>query len=73
MANLSDKSRGTAILLWLCCFFGFCGLHRIYIGKVFTGILMFFTGGFLGLGQFFDLLLLLCNLLRDGQGRKLSC
>jgi TM2 domain-containing membrane protein YozV len=32
------KSTGVA-LLWCLCFIGLCGLHRIYVGRVGTGIL----------------------------------
>lgn len=51
-------SPGTAWLLWFCCLFGFCGLHRIYLGRPVSGIVWFLTFGLLGFGQLFDLLLL---------------
>ena len=34
----SDKKKVVAALL--CFFVGFLGVHRFYVGKVFTGILM---------------------------------
>jgi TM2 domain-containing membrane protein YozV len=52
------NSKGTSYLLWLAIFLGFGGLHRLYNGKVFTGLLWFFTGGLLGVGQFVDLFLI---------------
>ncbi|PSB05498.1 hypothetical protein C7B61_02650 [filamentous cyanobacterium CCP1] len=52
------NSKGTSYLLWLAILFGFGGLHRFYNGKVFTGLLWFFTGGLLGIGQFVDLFLI---------------
>lgn len=42
--------------LWCACLFGFCGLHRIYLGKYGTGILWLLTFGLLGVGQFVDLI-----------------
>lgn len=45
-------------LLWLCWFFGFAGLHRIYNKKIGTGLLWFFTWGLFGFGQIIDLLLI---------------
>jgi TM2 domain-containing membrane protein YozV len=36
-------------------FFGLIGLHRLYMGKVVTGLIWMFTGGLLGLGWLYDL------------------
>lgn len=70
--NTPHKSRGTAILLSLAGFVGFCGLHRIYLGRPISGIIQLVTAGLLGIWQFIDIVLLLCNLLRDGEGRELG-
>lgn len=37
---------------------GISGLHRLYNGKIGTGLLWLFTGGLLGIGQVVDLLLI---------------
>jgi TM2 domain-containing membrane protein YozV len=37
---------------------GFCGIHRIYNRKPFTGFLWLFTFGLFGIGQLVDLLLI---------------
>ncbi len=42
-------------LFWLACFSGFCGLHRLYNGKIGTGLLWLCTFGCLGIGQLVDL------------------
>ena len=42
-AGSSDKKILPAFLL--CFFLGFLGLHRFYVGKIGTGVLMIFTLG----------------------------
>jgi hypothetical protein len=37
---------------------GFCGLHRIYNGKIVSGLIWLCTFGLLGVGQFIDLFLI---------------
>lgn len=49
---------GTAYILWAGCVLGLNGLHRLYNGKIGTGLLWLCTGGLLGIGQFIDLLLI---------------
>lgn len=38
----------------LLTFLGVFGAHRLYLGKLFTAILYFFTGGVFGLGILYD-------------------
>jgi TM2 domain-containing membrane protein YozV len=52
------KSTGTSYVLWLLCFLGFCGIHRIYNGRILTGLLWLLTGGLLLIGQIIDLFLI---------------
>lgn len=42
----------------LLTFLGLLGIHRMYIGKWFTGIIYMLTGGLLGLGYLYDFLTL---------------
>lgn len=48
----------SSYLLWFACFFQLYGLHRIYNGKIRTGILYLCTFGLFGVGQFVDLFML---------------
>jgi TM2 domain-containing membrane protein YozV len=46
-------------LCWiLLTFLGFLGIHRFYMGKIFTGILYLCTGGLFLLGVLYDFLTL---------------
>lgn len=63
-------SSGTAFLLWLSCFFGFCGIHRFYLGKPVSGTIYLLTFGLLGVGQFIDLFLMR-GMVRDENLRAL--
>lgn len=49
---------GTAYILWLGALFQLHGLHRLYNGKIFTGLLWMFSFGLFGVGQLVDLLLI---------------
>lgn len=55
---MDKKDKGTAYILWCLCIIGVCGIHRLYIGKIGTGILWLFTFGLFGFGQLIDLFLL---------------
>ncbi|GJE12770.1 TM2 domain-containing protein [Methylobacterium longum] len=52
---MGRKSGFVAFILWGCGLFLLCGLHRIYIGRFWTGLLWFFTLGLCGIGQLIDL------------------
>jgi TM2 domain-containing membrane protein YozV len=66
--DYSDRSRLVALLL--CWFLGLLGVHRFYVGKIGTGILMILTLGGLTIWTFVDLILILLGVFRDDQGRR---
>lgn len=55
-----EDANKTAIsyLFWVAWLFGFGGLHRLYNGKIATGVLWCCTWGLLGFGQLIDLALI---------------
>jgi TM2 domain-containing membrane protein YozV len=64
----SAKSRLVALLL--CFFLGTLGVHRFYVGKIGTGILMLITLGGLGIWVVIDLILILAGTFSDHEGRR---
>ena len=68
----SEKKRLTGWLLLLPGFIGIAGLHRFYIGKSFTGLVMLFTFGLLGLWTLLDFITMLSGQFKDSLGLPLK-
>lgn len=68
--RVSPKLLLPAVLL--CFWFGMFGVHRFFVGKVGTGLLMLFTFGGLGIWALIDLIILICGAFTDSDGRKLT-
>ncbi len=67
----SPKSRLAAALL--AFFLGGFGVHRFYVGKIGTGILIIVTiGGFFGIWVLIDLIMILVGVFKDKQERYLA-
>lgn len=72
MASSASSERLTlSYLLWLGGFFGLSGLHRLYNGKITSGLIWFFTLGLFGVGQFIDVFLV-PGMAEDHQLRRLK-
>ncbi len=68
---VSDKKRLAALLF--CLFLGYLGVHRFYVGKIGTGVLIIFTaGGFCGIWPLIDLILIVSGSFKDKEGRLLK-
>lgn len=65
--DVSDRSRGATLALAIVG--GIVGLHRFYVGKVGTGVLMILTAGGFGLWWLYDLIVITAGDFRDGDGR----
>lgn len=68
--GVSDKKVLPAFLL--CFFLGFLGVHRFYVGKIGTGILMLLTLGCLGIWTLIDFVMILVGAFTDKAGNKLK-
>jgi TM2 domain-containing membrane protein YozV len=64
--RVSPKSRLAVTLL--SGFLGNLGIHRFYLGKVGSGILMFITFGGLGIWGLIDFIMAVCGNMRDNDG-----
>ena len=61
---------------WVVCFIlviflGFWGVHRFYVRKIGTGVLMLLTFGGFGIWWFIDLVLIAVASFRDKEGRQI--
>ena len=68
--DVSDKKFVPAVLL--CFFLGALGVHRFYLGKIGTGILMLLTLGGLGIWQLIDFVRLVVGSMGDKYHRPLQ-
>lgn len=68
MVPVSQKSKIVALILCALGFVGFAGLHKIYVGKIGSGILYFITFGWFFVGTIIDLIAILSGSFRDNYG-----
>ena len=66
-APVSPQKR--MILVIVCFFFGYLGIHRLVVGKIGTGLLYLVTGGLFAIGWIVDLILLLVGSFKDKEER----
>jgi TM2 domain-containing membrane protein YozV len=60
------------VALLLCIFLGAIGVHRFYVGKIGTAVLMIVTLGGLGIWVLIDLIMIIVGSFTDKQGQKLA-
>lgn len=66
----SPKSPVAAAIL--CLFLGWLGIHRLYLGKIITGLLYLVTLGLFGLGVIIDSIIMIAAWTKDSKRRKLD-
>jgi len=60
------------VTLLLCFFLGSVGIHRFYVGKVGTGILMLLTAGGFGLWTIIDFIVIVFGNFKDKDGNRIK-
>ena len=70
MEEISDKSRlAVSLFAW---FLGVFGVHRFYLGKIGTGLLMLFTAGGLGIWSLVDFIMAVAGVMKDKDGKLIK-
>ena len=65
---MEKSEKGFVPTLLLCLLLGGLGIHRFYVGKIGTGILMIFTFGGLGIWVLIDLIMIAVGSFKDKSG-----
>ncbi|GAB0170010.1 TM2 domain-containing protein [Lysinibacillus sp. CTST325] len=60
------------VMILLCFFLGGLGIHRFYVGKIGTGILMIITLGGLGIWSLIDLIMIIVGKFKDKEGKEIK-
>lgn len=70
MEEVSAKSRLATSLF--AAFLGYLGVHRFYLGKIGTGILMLVTLGALGIWALVDFIMAVAGIMKDREGKPIK-
>lgn len=72
MSAVEKSDKGFVPTVLLCFFLGALGVHRFYVGKIGTGILMLLTLGGLGIWALVDFIIIVCGNFKDKEGRAIK-
>jgi TM2 domain-containing membrane protein YozV len=70
--TIQKSEKGFVPALLLCLLLGGLGIHRFYVGKIGTGILMLLTLGGLGIWALIDLIMIAVGSFKDKSGLALK-
>ncbi|MBP3255704.1 MAG: TM2 domain-containing protein [Clostridia bacterium] len=67
-----NSEKNWIVTLLLCFFLGEFGVHRFYVGKIGTGLLMLFTFGGFGVWTLIDFVMILIKKFTDKDGNVIA-
>ena len=67
-AEPGNSEKSFVATLILCILLGWLGVHRFYVGKIWTGILILLTLGGLGIWSLVDLIMIATQTFKDSDG-----
>lgn len=70
--KISKYSNTTALILACIGFIGIGGIHRLYVGKMWTGLIWLFTFGLVGIGTIVDVISIARKDFTDSNGNLLK-
>lgn len=71
MPPVSAQGKDWLVTLLLAILVGPLGIHRFYVGKTGTGILMLLTAGGCGIWTIIDIIMIATGSFKDAQGNAL--
>lgn len=71
--SITSYSHKSLLKIWLICYFlGLFGVHRFYVGKYISGIIMLVTFGGLGIWWTIDLVLITLTKFKDSNNKTIK-
>ena len=70
--SVEQSSKKRLVALLLCIFFGWTGIHRFYVDKIGTGIVLLFTFGGFGMWVPVDIAMILFGYFKDKDGKAIK-
>ena len=67
-----NSGKSFVSILILCIVLGWLGVHRFYVGKIGTGIIMLLTLGGLGIWTLIDIIVIATQNFKDSDGMTIK-
>lgn len=69
---MEKSQKDWLVMVLLSVLVGTLGIHRFYVGKIGTGILMLITFGGFGIWALIDIILIILSKFTDSEGKVIS-